>query len=135
VLAPLLVLAVFLASQVAAGQEGAAESASAKGHVLVLKAGRSHAGGRRYIPVTLRFGDEGIDWRFEEEFKREVEVPWSSLKSWSCWGEAYGYKLDLVVDDPKEGGGTFKLERDDLKKAEERLLLHAGEKTEERCTW
>jgi len=131
----LLVLAVGLVSLSAHAQDQAAGSSSTQPETLVFKADRAHAGGQRYIRVTLRLGDDGIEWRFEEEFEREVEVPWPSLRSWSCWGETYGYKLDLKADDPRDGGGTFRLERDDLRQAEAHLLSHAGEKAEERCTW
>jgi len=131
----LLVLAAGLVSPSAQAQGQAAGSSTTQGETLVFKAERSHAGGQRYIRVTLKLGDDGIEWRFEEEFEREIEVPWASLRSWSCWGETYGYKLDLKVPEPRDAGGTFRLERGDLRQAEAHLLSHAGEKVEERCTW
>lgn len=112
-----------------------AESKDTEGESLVFKAGRSHAGGYRYIPVTLTLKDTGINWRFEEEFKREVDIAWASLESWGCWGETYGYTLSLRVEHPENGGGSFKLSRSELRRAEAFLAARAAEKAKRRCEW
>lgn len=111
------------------------ESKDTEGESLVFRAGRSHAGGYRYIPVTLTLNDSGINWRFEEEFKREVDIAWAALESWGCWGKTYGYTLSLRVDHPENGGGSFKLPRSELRQAEEFLAAHVPEKAKRRCEW
>lgn len=119
----------------ASAQSEPAESKNSEGESLVFKAGRSHAGGSRYIPVTLILKDSGINWRFEEEFKREVDIAWAALESWGCWGKTYGYTLSLRVDQPEDGGGSFKLSRSELRRAEEFLASHVPEKAKRRCEW
>jgi hypothetical protein len=131
----IVALVAHLVSVSALAQVAPAESEDAADNSLVFKAGRSHAAGYRYIPVTLTLKDGGINWRFEEEFKREVDIAWSSLESWGCWGKTYGYTLSLEVEHPENGGGSFKLSRDELRRAEAFLDAHVTEKAKKRCEW
>lgn len=76
-----------------------------------------------------------MSWRFEEEFERHINIPWSALKKWSCWGKRHGYKLEFLVDEPENSGGTFRLEADDLEQAEAYLLERVPERADRRCRW
>ena len=131
----LFALAIFGVSQSLLAQGETSEPTDSEDNTLVVKADRSHAGGSRYIPVTLRLGNRGISWRYEDDFERHVDIPWSALKKWSCWGERHGYKLELLVEEPEDGGGTFKLQTDKLKQTETYLLQRVPEKAHRRCQW
>ena len=95
---------------------------------LELTAERSHAGGHSYIPVKLTLRPNGVEWSFQETFKRNVDIPWQNLEEWSCWGESYGFALTLNVSTPADGGGTFRLGNRDLAKVVAFLGKHVPSK-------
>lgn len=118
--------AVTLIGQASRGAVAQPAQSSAGG--ISVPCQRSHAGGASSIRCEMALDKAGIRWTFLEAFKRQVSVPWANLKEWECYGEVYGYSVDLIVTSPDDGGGTFSFSGSDRASVVKSLNENAAKK-------
>lgn len=115
---------------IAVNEKREAGKAAAKGQqASTFPCEKSHAGNSG-IKCEMTLNNSGLSWKFIETFNREVSVPWNAIGSWKAYGEFYGYALDINVNNPREGGGTFRFSSADWDAVIRLLRRYAQEKEE-----